>query len=123
MNENYRILIVEDNFVNIQILKEFLSNNFILEIARNAEIALKLLGEIRFDLILMDINLGKGINGLELTEIIKSKEVYKNVPIIGMTGYYLQEETDKLKSKGFNLFLFKPFNRNELINSIKNLLS
>lgn len=109
-----KILIVEDNFINAEILKGFLTEYKNLDFAKNADNAMLLIEEKKYDLILMDINLGKGLDGIELTKLIKKNVYYENVPIVAMTGCFVDDERDELIGYGFSQFLFKPFDREEL---------
>jgi CheY-like chemotaxis protein len=63
---------------------------------------------------LLDINLGRGIDGVELMQQIRQIKHYKNIPIVAVTAY--AAETDKLEflAKGFTHYLSKPFSSQEL---------
>jgi CheY-like chemotaxis protein len=76
-----------------------------------------------YQLILMDINLGIGIDGIETTKRIHQLENYQHIPIIATTGYTLYNEIEQIKNSGFSDYLPKPFSRKELLTSItKNFL-
>ena len=65
-NDNPRkaVLIVEDDPISIKLVEVFLKDICLLEIANNALDAIKISSEKHFDAILMDINLGKGQDGI-----------------------------------------------------------
>ena len=71
----------------------------------------------------MDINLGTGMNGIEVTKRIRQLPGYANVPVIAVTGYALFGDKEKLLSDGLTEYLPKPFDANELITIINKVLS
>ncbi len=66
-----RILLVEDDVVNVTVMKIMLKQIYSLDVARNGETALELAKQNDYDLFLMDINLGAGLDGLGVTRILK----------------------------------------------------
>jgi signal transduction histidine kinase/CheY-like chemotaxis protein len=118
--ENCRILICEDNMVNIFLLKKIFNNLSIqTEYAYNAKIAIEILKENKnFDLILMDINMPE-INGIETTKIIR-KDLNLKMPIIGFTANNSQSEREKCIECGMNDYITKTFLADQLINIIMN---
>ena len=85
--EKRRILLVEDDVINQEILKESIGNAYELIIAETGEQALEFVRE-RFQtlsLILLDLNL-PGIKGIEVLRRIKSDPAYADLPVIVMTS-------------------------------------
>jgi len=82
---------------------------------------LKALEKTRPDLILLDIMM-PGIDGIELTKIIKQEKQYRNIPIIMLTAK--TDETDKIVGLeiGADDYVSKPFSPKELIARIKAVL-
>ena len=75
-DRNPLLLLVENDQPSRDVVKIFLRNICNIEFAVNATEALEKINAERFDIILMDINLGKGMNGIELTRLIKEdKEI------------------------------------------------
>lgn len=115
------ILIVEDNPQMATYLKELLEDIYHCDVAFNGEEALNLLKTQTYSLITSDIMMPK-IDGFELREKINTIEKHKYTPFIFISAKTL--EIDKIK--GFSLgiadYIVKPFNKNELIARIKNLL-
>lgn len=110
-----KLLLVEDNIINVQVVKMFLKGKYEVEHARNAEMALQMVKATQYSRILMDINLGSGLNGIEATKLIREIEGYSELPIIAVTGYSAQSEKEKLLNSGFSSYLAKPFEKKELI--------
>ncbi len=117
-----KTLHVEDNAEIRSIVKYFLKKNFDLQFASNGESALKIVHSNDFDVIIMDINLGEGIDGIETARQIRSIEKYKNVPIIAVTANLSSDVRDNCLSVGMDAFLPKPFRREDLVNTINFVL-
>ena len=109
------ILIVDDNPFNLQLLGKLLKGfNYEIEFAMNGETALEWLNAVKFDLILLDINM-PGMNGFEVCRRIRSNPLYNSIPVI-----FLSAETERESIlKGFELgaqdYLAKPFDSRELL--------
>ena len=111
-----RILVVDDNEINILIANRILSKwGFELEFAGNGKEAIEKVMQKTFDLIFMDIQM-PGIDGFETTSIIREleDEYFKTVPIIALTASTLQNETGKFKTCGMNGHILKPFKPEEI---------
>ena len=117
-----RILIVDDNKVNIELLRAQLKPyNYLLDTALDGEEALLKIAKDPPDMVLLDLMMPK-ISGYEVCRSIKQNKATQFVPVIVITA--LQELDDKLKAieLGADDFLVKPFNKLELITRIKSLL-
>jgi len=116
------ILIVEDEEINQLFLSTKLKKYYNPTIADNATNALQKLAKQPFDIILMDISLKGGLNGIELTRILKESDEYSSIPIIAVTGHAFDKDKDKCISAGCNDYISKPFNIEELEVKIKKCL-
>lgn len=117
-----RILIVDDNKVNIELLRAQLkSYSYTIETAFDGEEALAKIAASPPDMVLLDLMMPK-ISGYEVCRSIKQNRDTQFIPVIVITA--LQELDDKLKAieLGADDFLVKPFNKLELITRIKSLL-
>ena len=119
-----KVLYVEDNEINIVLLKHQLKE-IDLDSAISADQALELLEEHTFDLFLIDINLGQSsMNGVELMKLIKNKEKYSKTPCYACTAYVGDEFEKKFLNEGFDKYYPKPVDYESLksdIQLIKNL--
>lgn len=108
-----KILIVEDEaIVAIEIQDKLQEIGFPPPgIAHNGEQALKMIKESPPNLILMDINLGEGMNGIETTKKIHSNF---DIPVIYLTAYSDDETLQKAKITTPYGYITKPFNEREL---------
>ena len=113
------ILIVDDDDKIRDLLKDFLvSNNFLVSTAINGEEALKKINIINFDVLILDIMM-PGIDGYELTKIIRSSSL---VPIIHLTAMGDTDNVIQGLEIGADDYLSKPFEPKELLLRIKNIL-
>ena len=122
-SSEFSALIVEDNRTNVEVAKIFLgSANCRIEVAHTGEEATRLAGERRFDVVLMDVNLGAGINGVEATKRIRKIPLNAETPVIAVTGYALDGDRRDFLDEGFASFLPKPYSREELLDAIYDAL-
>ena len=111
--ENKRILLVEDNKVNLRIAKYMLEEEkALVDVARNGQEAVDMFSENkvgRYDLILMDIMMPV-MNGLDATKAIRDldRADAKTVPIIAMTANAFAEDVARCKEAGMNEHIAKP---------------
>ncbi len=117
-----RILIVDDNTTNVELLAAQLKPyNYDLDKAYDGEEALKKIEFHAPDLILLDLMMPK-LSGYEVCKKIKNDPKTQLIPVIVVTA--LKELDDKIKAieMGADDFLMKPFNKLELITRVKSLL-
>ena len=114
--EGRRILLVEDNQVNVMVAKRFLTKWGIdLEYAENGEEAIIKVSENEFDLILMDLQMPV-MDGYEATKAIRIMGI--NTPIVALTASALLDKNDKLVASGFTDSVTKPFQPDTLFAKI-----
>ncbi|MFC2155828.1 response regulator [Acidobacteriota bacterium] len=108
-----KILIVENEaIVSIEIQEKLTELGYpVAGIALSGEEAVKKTGEIKPDLVLMDINLGEGMGGIEAAQEIQSRY---NIPVIYLTAYTNEETLQKAKVTKPYGYITKPFNEREL---------
>lgn len=116
------VLCVEDDFVNRHIVKLFLKNICIVETAEDGETALQLAAENKYDLILMDINLGGGMNGMEAVKEIVKMPQYAGTPIIAVTAYAMGKDKAEFLKGGCTHYIAKPFLKHEFIDLVTSAL-
>ena len=68
-----------------------------------------------YELVLVDINLGKGMDGIEVTKKLREIPAYKDTPIIAVTAYAMQGDREEFLAAGCTDYLSKPFRSNELL--------
>lgn len=105
-----RILVVDDNATNLKLASEVLEmeGHEVLR-AEDADAALIHLSQCRPDLILMDIAL-PGMDGLELTRLIKTNPQTSDVPIVALSAFAMKGDEEKALASGCNGYITKPIN-------------
>ncbi|HUW06665.1 MAG TPA: response regulator [Williamwhitmania sp.] len=116
------ILLVEDNEIHCQLISAALEAICHVDIASNGEEALDMAARSTYPAILMDINLGSGISGVETTQQIRRIPRYRITPIIAITGFLVNGDPDKLLTSGFSFYIEKPFPINHLRTVVSDIL-
>ncbi|MBU3011956.1 response regulator [Polaribacter vadi] len=119
--ENKKVLLVDDNLINIMVGKQILERSKLkVEVANNGLVAVNKLKQEEFDIILMDIQMPV-MDGYTATKEIR--EFNKSTPIIALSANVFSEIKDKIEDSGMNGFIFKPFTPEELLNQLEEFLS
>ena len=117
-----RILVVEDQEDNRQIIRDLLSaTDYEIMEAESGEQALDAVAKQRPDLILMDIQL-PGIDGYETTRRIKADPALRSITIIAVTSYALSGEEQKARAAGCDEYVAKPYSPRQLLAKIRQYL-
>jgi len=122
---NLRVLIAEDNMVNVMLMKKLFSKWGITPtVAENGERAIEMVQYGNFDIILMDLQMPI-LNGFDAaTEIRKMRDPKKaNIPIIALTASALFDIKERVFSSGMNDYVSKPFKPDELREKMQNLVT
>ncbi len=117
--KQYKILIVDDNPQNIQLLGSVLREaGYLVGFATNGKQAIDILNKTSdFDLICLDIDMPI-LNGYETCKIIRQDEKLKELPIIFLTAYRDEEQIITGFECGGQDYVTKPFNPKELLSRI-----
>lgn len=122
--DKYKILIVDDEYVNLKVLKNHLSKGDfeVLEASSGTE-ALRMVEEnVDLDLVILDMMM-PDILGYEVCEIIREKQSIFELPILIMTADSKVEHLVISFECGANDYLKKPFNKHELLSRINTLIT
>ncbi|MEB1805879.1 MAG: response regulator [Bacillaceae bacterium] len=118
-----RILVAEDNEVNLNLIKKILEKyGYAVTVVRNGEDAVQMMRTQTFDLVLMDVQMPV-LDGLRATAQIRTweKESQSYTPIIALTAHALQGDRERCVSAGMDSYVSKPLNIKKLIEEIKRL--
>ena len=115
-----RILIVDDNKLNIKVAVRLLSGfNFAIDEALSGNECLEMVKKNNYDLILMDIMM-PGMNGEEtFVNLCKNKDF--STPVMAVTADAVDGAKEKYKNIGFVDYLSKPFTREQIIEKLNNV--
>ncbi len=114
-----KILIVDDNVKNLQVLGGFLQNEgFIVEFALDGQSAINWVGRQPFDLVLLDVMM-PGIDGYEVCKILKQDQRNSELPVIFLTAKTDHESIIEGFTSGAVDYITKPFIKDELIARVK----
>lgn len=125
--EGLRVLVVDDNLTNCQILEEMLTNwNMQVQTVPDGEEALKIMQENRaagasFDLILMDAWM-PDMDGFKTVEAIRQAPQFRSAVIMMLTSSDRSDELQRCKELGISAPLIKPLKQSELFNAISETL-
>lgn len=110
-----RVLLVEDNLINKIVAEKTLLRSYDVDHAASGESAVNLAAARRFDIGLLDIHLGDGIDGIEVLKRLRKMPDYVDIPMIAVTGYAQEGDRERLLGHGFDAYLAKPFTREALM--------
>lgn len=118
MKTDSKILIVDDIPKNIQMAMNILKDEgYKMFYAKNGEMALKLVNEHNFDLILLDIMM-PDMNGFEVCEKLKKDDKTKKIPVIFLSGKDSSSDIEQAYETGGMDYVVKPFITIELITKV-----
>ena len=108
-----KILIVEDNPMNLELATDLLeASGYVIIQAGTAEEGIKLTRAEFPDLILMDVGL-PGMDGLEATGNLKQDPTTKDIPVIAMTAHAMRGDEEKAVAAGCSGYITKPIDTRE----------
>ncbi len=119
--KNIRVLVVEDIALNQLLIKTLLDDfGFERDIASNGKIAIEMLKNKSYDIILMDLQMPE-MNGFEATEYIRNT-LHSTIPIMALTADVTTADLAKCTSVGMNDYVSKPIDEKILYNKIIGLV-
>jgi PAS domain S-box-containing protein len=115
---NFVVLIVEDDPLNQVTIKRFVGGKYKSIITDSSDEALDILKNNKVDLILMDISIKGQMNGLDLTRKLKSSKKFSHIHILAITAHAFEEDKQNALSAGCDDFISKPFSKQLLLERI-----
>jgi PAS domain S-box-containing protein len=112
-----KILVIDDEKIGRITLKMILEDKFNLSFANTGTEAIDILKNERPDVILMDIIMPE-MDGFKTFQKIKNADAGKDIPIIAVTARAMKDEKEIILSYGFNGYVSKPVDEEDLLNSI-----
>ena len=118
-----KILVVEDDRITQEILALYLIGYEHVVVVASGEEAIKECKSDVFDVVLMDIRLKNGMDGVKTFKKIKEIDSYKDIPVLAITAYAMRGDKEHFLEEGFDGYLAKPFVKDTFIEFIKQFLS
>ena len=125
MAEKIRVMIVDDvaeTRENIRKLLQFESDVEVVGVARTGKEAIERAGELKPDVILMDINM-PDMDGYTLTAKIKGMKNYSKIPIIAVTANVMRGDREKSLEAGCDGYIQKPIDIDTLGQQIERFIT
>ena len=122
-----RLLLVEDNLINMEIANMILTQaGFTVEPAENGKVALDLVRTSEpgyYDAVLMDLQMPV-MDGYEATRAIRALDdpALAGIPILAMTANAFKEDVEAVKAAGMQAHIPKPIDVNVLMNTLRSVL-
>lgn len=117
------ILVVEDNDDSRKLLVKLLKSvGFQVSEASNGKEAVEICEKRKPHFIWMDIRMPE-MDGMEATRIIKNSESGRSIVIVALTAHALEEEREWILKAGFDDFVKKPFEENDIFGTLSKHLS
>ncbi len=117
-----KILIVEDNELNLDLLIQLLEDDYELVTTDNGAAGVEMAQQERPDLILMDMSLPV-MDGWEATRRLKADGNVKHIPIIALTAHAMSSDEEKALAAGCDGYLAKPLDEDLLFEKLDQLLT
>ncbi len=120
IKEEYSILVVEDEFISLEYLKDILLRIGFVKIftVRNPDEAISIARQNKIDLIFMDINLNSSIDGIACAKIINQE---KKIPVVYTTANSDTKTIQKAISSYTLGYIIKPFGIEDVESALNNV--
>lgn len=125
MSKNKKVLVGEDSSIIINLTKNVLAfENYEMKSARNGQLVLDLLDKEEFDLILLDITMPV-MDGVECIRKIRTLDdpQKKSLPVIAISGNVNNLSPEQFRKLGFDDFIQKPLDYDQVLATVKKHLS
>ena len=117
-----KILIVEDNILNMKLFNDVLvAHGYETLQSRDGPEALVLARRHRPDLILMDIQLPE-VSGLEVTRWLKEDAELKAIPVVAITAFAMKGDEERIREGGCEAYLSKPISVGKFLETVRHFL-
>ncbi len=116
------VLLVEDDYDSAIITKFYLAKEYDVDTVDSGEKALIRLRENSYGLVVMDIKLGAGMDGVATLKAIRKNSLLGDLPVIALTAHALSGDAEYYLSEGFSGYIAKPFKKNELMDLARKLV-
>lgn len=112
------ILAVDDEPLNLMILKELFEDTHDITLVESGEEAMEQIANKVPDIILLDVMM-PGIDGIEVCKQVRAKPELKDIKVIMVSGKAMESDIQKGMDAGANHYVGKPFNMIELVELVE----
>ncbi len=116
------ILLVENDEDNMLYTSAILSKHYFTDTAIDGYEAIEKAMKKAYDIVLMDINLGKDIDGIMATQKIRELKGHEKTPIVALTAYAREGDKEEFLAGGCTHYLGKPFTVKQLLDLIDDIV-
>ncbi len=116
-------LLVEDEKISRTITRMFLKDICDVDFAENGEMGYDMAKKKNYEIIFMDIGLGRGMNGMQTAQKIKQLDNYKNTPIVALTAYAMKGDKEEFLANGCSHYISRPVDKHKLIQLVQDILN
>jgi len=117
-----RILIIDDNLLNLELAHDVLALSGIdVEIAESGRKGVAMAREMLPDLILMDLRM-PGMDGLEAMRLLHADAATRHIPVTVLTASAMKGEREQLLQDGFEAYIQKPIDPSTFADEIRRQL-
>lgn len=117
-----RILVVDDEPLNTEVISLFLKDKYLIDTAATGNGAISQAMDQHYDAILMDVNLRKEMDGLTAAGLIRKLEGYESIPIVAVTAFAMKGDMEEFLHAGCTNYLSKPFTKKQLLKLLSSIL-
>jgi two-component system, cell cycle response regulator DivK len=122
MSSGKRVLVVEDNELNLRLFCDLLTaHGFVAEAVRDGRDVMARAAAFMPDLIIMDIQLPH-ISGLDLIIAVRSDPVLTRTPILAVTAYAGRDDEERIRGAGAEAYIAKPVSVIRFIDAVGQLI-
>ena len=118
MQPHYRILVVDDNPMNIAVVEEILADDYDLRTTDSGEEALRIIPDLRPDLVLLDITM-PGMDGYDVCRRLRLNPALCHIKVIMVSSRALVSERITGYDAGADDYITRPFDAEELLAKVR----
>ncbi len=117
------VLLVEDVTSNSDVIRILLRDICNVDIVESGEEAIQIVKKKNYSAILMDIDLGIGMSGIETSKQIRKLSHYESIPIIAVTALAMKGHKEQFLAEGCSHYISKPFQSKEIREIVAGILN
>lgn len=116
-----RLLYIEDDLFSRDSFSKVYSKYYDIDTAANADEAIELIGKFNYDGFLVDINLGRSLDGLRLSKLIRQRSGNEKKPFIALTSYAGSKYRHEFMNHGMTHVITKPVMKEVLLRELEKI--